>query len=690
MRTPVGPTVAAAVGVVGVAVALVAGVLSPTPLAARPAGPPPGLEPIVFVHGLHDSSAAFTTMVQRFRDAGVPEDRLWAWNYDSRQSNVDSADDFAAFVTGVRLETGAARVDVVAHSMGALPTRWCIRFGPCRRVVDDWVSLAGPNHGSNITLTCLLFPGEEGCPEMAVGSSFLDQLNEGDETPGQVDYTTIRTTDDQIISPSDSTELAGAPNLVFEGLAHNDLLTEPAVFAKVAAVVFDGVAPGGAGLAEAAAVPAEGSVPSVPPRSTVDTAADESRAAGRTGIIVAALDSRPNAARDVAFTLCRGASTDCRTFTLDDDADPVRQRRARHGGLAVGRWKLSQSTPPGWALAGITCDTDERVQLHRARAVIELQAGEKSTCTFTIERSTTTSTTSTSSTTTTSSTTSTSTTSTSTTSTSTTTTSTTTTAPPPPPANDAVAAAQALPFATGTTRGSNERATVEAGEPQHAEAAPTRTVWYRWTAGLSAAVAVDTCASAFDTVLAVYSGPATGPSVDGLSEIAADEDTCGAQSRLRFASVAGTTYYLAVGGYGGAQGEVVLRRSLVTGPVSDAFSATVPLAPGGGTLDVATGFASSERSEPSHAGNPAAHSVWYSWTAPADGPVTFDTCGSDFDTVLAVSTGDALTALSPVAAADDTCELGARVGFDAIAGTTYRIAVDGFHGATGTATLSWG
>lgn len=124
-------------------VALVATVLvlalPPSVVQARPqpSPDPPGLEPIVFVHGRHDSPSAFTTMLQRFRDAGVPEDRLWAWGYDSRRSNVDTADDFAAFVTGVRLETGAARVDVVTHSMGALSTRWCIRFGPCRRVVDD-------------------------------------------------------------------------------------------------------------------------------------------------------------------------------------------------------------------------------------------------------------------------------------------------------------------------------------------------------------------------------------------------------------------------------------------------------------------------------------------------------------------------------------------------------------------------
>ena len=75
--------------------------------------------------------------------------------------------------------------------------------------------------------------------------------------------------------------------------------------------------------------------------------------------------------------------------------------------------------------------------------------------------------------------------------------------------------------------------------------------------------------------------------------------------------------------------------------------------------------------------------------APADGPVTFSSCGSDHDTVLAVYTGTTLGGLTRLAADDDSCELGARTGVLATAGTTYRIALDGFHGAGGTATLTW-
>ena len=60
--------------------------------------------------------------------------------------------------------------------------------------------------------------------------------------------------------------------------------------------------------------------------------------------------------------------------------------------------------------------------------------------------------------------------------------------------------------------------------------------------------------------------------------------------------------------------------------------------------------ATTESGEPEPEENtPGGHSVWWSWTAPADGDVTVDTCGSDFDTMLAVYTGSSVEALTPVA-----------------------------------------
>jgi hypothetical protein len=71
-------------------------------------------------------------------------------------------------------------------------------------------------------------------------------------------------------------------------------------------------------------------------------------------------------------------------------------------------------------------------------------------------------------------------------------------------------------------------------------------------------------------------------------------------------------------------------------------------------------------------------SVWWNWTATASGMTTIDTEGSDFDTILGVFIGNAPNQLQFVADNGNfEGNLWSRVMFDAVAGTTYRIYVDG-------------
>jgi hypothetical protein len=89
-------------------------------------------------------------------------------------------------------------------------------------------------------------------------------------------------------------------------------------------------------------------------------------------------------------------------------------------------------------------------------------------------------------------------------------------------------------------------------------------------------------------------------------------------------------------------------------------------------------------------------SVWYSWTAPNDGTSWLQTCDSDFDTTLAVYTGDVFGGLSEVNTNDDDgpehiCGVegaGSALTVNTVAGTLYRIAVSGYHGATGNFRLT--
>lgn len=101
--------------------------------------------------------------------------------------------------------------------------------------------------------------------------------------------------------------------------------------------------------------------------------------------------------------------------------------------------------------------------------------------------------------------------------------------------------------------------------------------------------------------------------------------------------------------------------------------------------------ATMENGEPNHANVTGGASVWWSWTAPAVGSATVSTAGSTFDTLLGVYVGTSVSSLTRIASNDDAPDTGdftSQVTFDVLAGKTYQIAVDGFHGAEGQVTLS--
>src|SRR5262249_12965425 len=124
----------------------------------------------------------------------------------------------------------------------------------------------------------------------------------------------------------------------------------------------------------------------------------------------------------------------------------------------------------------------------------------------------------------------------------------------------------------------------------------------------------------------------------------------------------------------------------VTTPGGTAVSATVFTAlpaPGNdnfGFAQVITGNAGSvsgnnvaatkETGEPDHAENEGGKSIWYRWTAPANGTWTFNTVGSSFDTLLAAYTGTNLGTLVAVASNDNIPGTNtSSVSFGATAGT---------------------
>jgi len=113
-------------------------------------------------------------------------------------------------------------------------------------------------------------------------------------------------------------------------------------------------------------------------------------------------------------------------------------------------------------------------------------------------------------------------------------------------------------------------------------------------------------------------------------------------------------------------------------PPNDNFSNATPIL---GTSTTVTGSnvnATKETGEYWHAGNPGGASVWWSWTAQFNGRVTLDTSSSSFTTLVGVYEGSSVDSLFE----DADNQFSSTVVFQAIAGTTYYIAVDGYNDGT--------
>ena len=257
-----------------------------------------------------------------------------------------------------------------------------------------------------------------------------------------------------------------------------------------------------------------------------------------------------------------------------------------------------------------------------------------------------------------------------------------------PPANDNFANATVLPServaqAAGDTLG----ATAEAGEPLHYPYGQPRTsVWYSWTAPASGALTIRVDpATGLIPVIAAY----TGDTLTALTRVQNEAQTFAwGEQHIRLRVEAGTTYRIALEIYG-VPGEVKLSLDLVDPPLNDEFAKALPLA--GALADAAgsTVGATQEPCEPIHDDNYYDPSVWFTWTAPASGGVTIDTTGSDFPTALGIYTGDALCSLTRVPVNRLTGPgVPAKRTFVATAGETYRIAVDGQNGRTGSYKLA--
>jgi triacylglycerol lipase len=185
------------------------------PTAAHP-------EPVILVHGTAENMFDnWQAMAPALKAAGYC---VYAFDYGSYNGSgvlgvygigpiEHSAQELAAEIGTVLAQTGASRVDLVGHSQGGMMPRYYLKNIDAAKV-DDLVALSPSNHGTTNQLASPLGGACPACAQQAAGSSFITQLNAGDETPGSVDYTNIATRYDEVVTPYTSDFLAADGNAV--------------------------------------------------------------------------------------------------------------------------------------------------------------------------------------------------------------------------------------------------------------------------------------------------------------------------------------------------------------------------------------------------------------------------------------------------------------------------------------------
>ncbi len=438
------------------------------------------------------------------------------------------------------------------------------------------------------------------------------------------------------------------------------------------------------------------------------------------GRITVVQDSVADSPQDFAFT-ATCASGPCDAFSLDDDHDPTLSRQHVGSQVPAGTYTITQAAVAGWPLASVSCDTGETVNLAQRRVTIDLAAGEAVHCTFTnrapsitivedalpdsssdfaftgcqgagcgsfaLDDDT------------------------------------------DPTLGRSTTAANLAPGTYVVTQSASPNwsltslvcDTGEVVDLAHRRATITLAAGEHTTCTFTDESASITIVqqtapdNAQDFAYSGCAGAACGPFV-------LDDDSNGAHGHtLVAAGLAPGTYTVTqavTSGWDlfglacdtGEAVDLVARRATITLTAAehvtctfsnrvgnDPFATPQMLAGPTGGITSYTGNATREPGEPNHAGYEGGHSIWFRWTAPASALTRFDTCDSSFDTLLGVYRGAAVNGLTSIAANDDAWFCGSggtplsnsAVWFNATAGVTYQIAVDGWEGESGGVTLHW-
>lgn len=182
--------------------------------------------PLVLVHGLGANRGTWSLLKMFLRVNG--HKRVYSFGYE-KGTIPEFAADLKKFIEEVLQATGESQVDIVAHSLGGIVSRYCIqRLGMADRI-RTLITLASPHGGTyaaqyaNTDLTVPLRPDSE----------LIRDLNQEDMSQYGVRFITVYSDRDIYVVPAEKMTHEAARNLFVPGISHSQYLVSPRVFKVV-------------------------------------------------------------------------------------------------------------------------------------------------------------------------------------------------------------------------------------------------------------------------------------------------------------------------------------------------------------------------------------------------------------------------------------------------------------------------
>lgn len=202
------------------------------------------LGPVLVVPGYGGKVSSVDAIVDALRDSGRDVTVVESIG-DGTGDLSAQAQNLGTVARDAMEEAGADSVDVVGYSAGGVVARLWVADEGGATIARRVLSIGSPHHGTDVAALALEVAGDcpTACEQLAPDSDLLRVLNAGDETPEGPEWITVASTSDAVVTPTDSSRLDGALNVVVQEFcpdrttSHGQLPEDPVVLETLDSVL---------------------------------------------------------------------------------------------------------------------------------------------------------------------------------------------------------------------------------------------------------------------------------------------------------------------------------------------------------------------------------------------------------------------------------------------------------------------